>query len=160
MSLVFNLNYKFNTFALLTELDRHKSTICPYIDKRYVQINDFKILRSNNICTVMDQECARFLKYYNFNPQDGEPRYYILKSNAVLPMHTDTDTLCSVNHLLEGKAPIQFENNITFNYTTALLDISKPHGVNNVGQPDRLLFKVSFFHHTFEEVKLKIMNKQ
>ena len=68
MSLVFNLNYKFNTFALLTELDRHKSTICPYIDKRYGQINDFKILRSNNICTVMDQECARFLKYYNFKP--------------------------------------------------------------------------------------------
>lgn len=160
MSPLFNVDFKFNTFALLTELDRHKDKIGSYIDKRYGEIDNFKILRCNDNLKVMKKECDRFLEYYGFKPEDGEPRYYILKAGTVLPMHTDKDTLCSVNHLLEGSAPIQFEDGVSIEYTTALLDISKPHGVDNSNQPDRLLFKISFFNHNFEEVKSKIMNRQ
>ena len=159
MSPIFNFDFKFNTFALLTELDRHKNTIGSYNDKRYGKIDNFKILRANDSLKMMQQECKRFLLHYGFKPSDGEARYYILKANSVLPMHTDMDTKCSVNHLLEGTAPIQFENHGVYEYSTALLDISLPHMVDNSNLPDRLLFKISFFNHTFEQVKSQIINR-
>lgn len=157
---LFNLDYKFNTFALLTELDRYKLSIGPYVDKRYGTIDNFKILRGDSSLRVMWNECEKFLDYYGFSRNDGEPRYYILKGNTTLPVHTDMDTKCSVNHLLEGTAPIHFPDIGDYEYSTALLDISKPHGVDNTNLPDRLLYKISFFNHTFEEVKSKIMNRQ
>jgi hypothetical protein len=154
------LDYKFNTFALLTELDRYKLSIGPYVDKRYGTIDNFKILRGDTSLRVMYHECEKFLDYYGFARTDGEPRYYILKGNTKLPVHTDMDTKCSINHLLEGTAPIHFPDIGDYEYSTALLDISKPHGVDNTNLPDRLLYKISFFNHTFEEVKSKIMNRQ
>jgi len=159
MSPLFNVDFKFNTFALLTEFDRHKDSIGSYVDKRYGEIDNFKILRCNDNLTVMRKECERFLEHYGFKPKDGEPRYYILKANSVLPMHTDKDTMCSVNHLLEGTAPIRFENHGVYEYSTALLYISLPHMVDNSNLPDRLLFKISFFNHTFEQVKSQIINR-
>lgn len=160
MDPILNLNYKFNTFALLTELDKFKSVINPYYDKRYGLIDNFKILRQNDTLKVMKNECQKFLKYYGFNDDDGEARYYILNANSVLPMHCDKDTKCSINHLLEGTAPIEFDGIGKFQYSTALLNISLSHGVDNSNLPDRLLYKISFFNHTFEEVKSKIMNRQ
>ena len=159
MEPIFKLNYKFNTFALLTELDRYKVSIGPYVDKRYGTIDNFKILRGNASLRVMNKECKKFLEYYGFSKDDGEPRYYILKANSVLPEHIDMDTACSVNHLLEGTAPIHFTDHGDYEYSTALLDISQSHGVDNTNLPDRFLYKISFFNHTFEEVKLKIMNR-
>lgn len=159
MTPLLNIDFKFNTFALLTELDRYKDKIGPYVDKRYGEIDNFKILRGSTDLKVMTKECERFLLHYGFDLKDGEPRYYILKADTVLPTHTDKDTLCSVNHLLDGAAPITFDGDAQYMYTTALVDISKPHGVDNRGQPDRLLFKISFFNHTFEEVYSKIVNR-
>ena len=154
---IINLDYKFNTFALLTELDRYKSSVGSYNDKRYGSVDNFKILRGS--FAVMSNECNKFLEYYGFSKEDGEPRYYILKANTILPIHTDMDTKCSVNHLLEGTAPIYFPDHGSFEYSTALLNISQPHGVDNTNLPDRLLFKISFFNHTFEEVASKIMDR-
>lgn len=159
MSPIFNFDFKFNTFALLTELDRYKLSIGAYTDRRYGVIDNFKILRPNSSLHIMQQECEKFLEYYGFSQYDGEPRYYILQANTVLPVHTDMDTKCSVNHLLEGSAPITFPDIGTYEYSTALLDISKPHGVDNTNSADRYLYKISFFNHSFDEVKLKIMNR-
>ena len=159
MQPLFKLDYKFNTFALLTELDRYKLSIGPYVDKRYGQVDNFKILRGNASLRIAQQECEKFLDYYGFLHNDGEPRYYILQANSILPVHTDMDTKCSINHLLEGTAPIHFPDAGNYEYSTALLDISKPHGVDNTNSSDRLLYKISFFNYTFEEVKSKIMNR-
>lgn len=122
-------------------------------------MDNFKILRGNASLRIAQQECEKFLDYYGFLHNDGEPRYYILQANSILPVHTDVDTKCSINHLLEGTAPIHFPDAGNYEYSTALLDISKPHGVDNTNSSDRLLYKISFFNYTFEEVKSKIMNR-
>lgn len=159
MDPILHLSYKFNTFALLTELDRYKVSLSSYNDNRYGKVDNFKILRQKNYLNVMRHECNKFLEYYGFSKGDGEPRYYILQSNSILPTHVDADTKCSVNHLLEGSAPIEFLDHGKFEYSTALIDISKPHSVDNTNLPDRYLYKISFFNHNFNEVMSKIVNR-
>ena len=77
-------------------------------------------------------------------------------ANTTLDQHTDHGTLCSLNFILNNNtAPINFDGT-TIHYKNALIDTTKLHGVDN-NNCDRLLFKMSIFDETFEQVKNKLI---
>lgn len=86
---------------------------------------------------------------------NGVTKFYYQDADYSLDFHTDIKTLCSVNMLLsDHTAPISFfDDNIYVEhvYEQALVDVSKNHAVFNKGFP-RILFKISIFNKTFEEV--------
>ena len=87
---------------------------------------------------------------------ESKPRFYMLNANTVLQQHTDIGTLCSLNFILSDiPAPVIFgDTEVSYKY--ALLDTTKSHGVVN-NDKDRLLFKMSIFNETFDEVKEKLL---
>ena len=119
-----------------------------YKDDRFDEVSShFKIIKH-------DFEYAKELsKIFNV---ESRPRFYTLDANTILNQHTDFGTLCSLNFILSDiPAPIIFgDTNITYNY--ALLDTTKLHGVVN-NDKDRLVFKMSIFNETFDEVKNKLI---
>lgn len=84
----------------------------------------------------------------------GKPRFYNLKAESEIPMHTDRGTLCSLNIILDGdeSAPVDYSSGNSYHYKVALLNTTLMHGVKN-GKEERKLFKLSFFENTFEEMK-------
>jgi len=88
----------------------------------------------------------------------GKPRFYFQDAFSELKMHTDINTLCSVNMVLsDDPSPITFEDGIQY-YEQALLNVQVPHAVLN-GPNSRILFKISIFDETFEQVAAKINYK-
>tara|TARA_R110001592_G_scaffold88458_1_gene260515 strand:+ start:30 stop:542 length:513 start_codon:yes stop_codon:yes gene_type:complete len=89
----------------------------------------------------------------------AKPRFFFLKANTVLPYHVDPDLTCGINFILSGKpAPVSFEQSgNTYEYKTALLNTSLPHGVWN-GSEDRILFKLSIVDEPYEVVYNNIMD--
>lgn len=82
---------------------------------------------------------------------EGRPRFYFQDPGSFLDWHTDINTLCSVNMVLsDDPAPISFRSGET-HYRQALLNTTVPHSVRN-GRSERILFKISIFDMTFEEV--------
>jgi len=86
---------------------------------------------------------------------EGKPRFYFQDPGSFLDWHTDINTLCSVNMVLsDDPAPISFRSGETY-YRQALLNTTVPHAVRN-GRTERILFKISIFNRTFEEVAATI----
>ena len=54
-------------------------------------------------------------------------------------------------------ASVTYTNYGDFKYKTALLNTSEEHSVDNRNYSDRYIFKISFFNHSYEEVKEKII---
>lgn len=80
--------------------------------------------------------------------------YLALQPHQTLGWHVD-DALCSINFVLTAtKDPVIFEN-CTFNYETALLDVSQRHKVKT-SDVLRVLFRFSFRKHSFADVKNKL----
>lgn len=154
MKPIHQFNYFFNTYALLIELDYYRNKFKAYEDIRYKPSDNWKILQDESL-KVLSQQCNKFCNDIGL---EGKPRYYILDGNSVLPPHIDLNTECSINHLLLGNAaPITYTKYGNFKYKTALINTKEEHSVNNAEYDDRYLFKISFFDHTFEEVKDKIL---
>ena len=91
--------------------------------------------------------------YYESFLESNEckPRFYIQQKNWSLPFHKDRGTLCSINYVLSNT-----NDKVTFksyekSYKCALLNVQEEHSVTNLKE-DRLLFKVSIFDKTYEEV--------
>ena len=95
----------------------------------------------------------------------SRPRFYNLKPNSHLPYHTDRETKCSINFILDSKnpAPVKFrhrwnkELEYEYHYKCALLNTQIEHSVKTEDE-SRLLFKLSIFDEDFETVKGKIKN--
>jgi hypothetical protein len=82
---------------------------------------------------------------------NGKPRFYFQEPGSFLDWHTDINTLCSVNMVLsDDPAPISFRSGEMY-YRQALLNTTVPHAVKN-GPTERILFKISIFDKTFEQV--------
>ena len=80
-----------------------------------------------------------------------KPRFYIQQKNWSLPFHKDRGTLCSINYVLSNtNAKVTFKN-YEESYKCALLNVQEEHSVTNLKE-DRLLFKVSIFDKTYDEV--------
>jgi len=91
----------------------------------------------------------------------ASPKFHWLAPNSVLETHVDEFTKCSINFILSSDtapAPVTFENQYSFNYKQALLNTKVPHGVKN-GPKARLVFRISYYGETYEELSKRIKYK-
>jgi len=151
--MLFHVNYQFDTDSLKQELLTVRDQFDSYTDDRLdFDMNNWLILRGNEELPVLNEECERFCWDYGLYTSKVKPRYYVLKGDTILPPHVDHNTKCSINHILsDDNADVSFGEH-SYSYTTALLDTSKLHGVDNSNKPDRLLFKLSFFDKSYERM--------
>ena len=125
----------------------------------------FKIIRNTEF---MEQETKRWSELLD---ADARARYYWLKPKRQLWWHTDAGTKCAINFVLNGNdAKVQFsdtgedlegpppEKFNEYEYTAAVLDITKYHSVPNDSDIPRILFKVSIFNKSYEEVISQLKN--
>jgi len=148
MGPIIHLNYKINKEKLLKEAAQAKSNATGYTDSRYpdLKMEDWLIghHHSQYVNEIMD----------DFGIV-GKPRFYWLQPYAVIPEHVDNGTLCGLNFILTDKAsPITFGDK-DYYYESILVDTTKPHSVKN-NQHERIMFKISIFNETFEQVAEKI----
>ena len=152
---IYKFEFPFKTYSLLTEMDKYQDKFKAYSDIRYNQTDDNWLILKNENFKVLTEECRKFLEQIDL---EGIPRYYILKANSILRPHVDYKTKCSINHLLStDSASVTYTNYGDFKYKTALLNTSEEHSVDNRNYSDRYIFKISFFNHSYEEVKEKII---
>ena len=114
-------------------------------------ISNWRVIRHNDLQSeLVTNYCKNFAEEYNI-PGKVDGRFYRLKANTFLTWHIDSGTTCSVNFLLSGKtAPITFRSG-KYHYKQALLNTTVEHCVQN-GSEDRILFKISIFEKSFEDV--------
>jgi hypothetical protein len=144
-------DFDFDKQCLLDYWNEHKQHSMPYTDKRFGKyaMNNWRIV--TNIELAYADTLAR---HFNIN---AVPKFYILHANTTLLPHIDQDTTCSINFLLSGNpAPVNFGKN-EYYYTTALLNTSIKHSVDNSTE-DRILFKLSVKDESYNDVKQKILN--
>ena len=110
-------------------------------------VTQWKIKKTNN-----GYSKKRSNDFENFlESKECKPRFYIQQKNWSLPFHKDRGTLCSINYVLSNT-----DDKVTFksfeeSYRCALLNVQEEHSVTNLKE-DRLLFKVSIFDKTYNEV--------
>ena len=114
-------------------------------------IDNWRVIRHKDLQSdLVTDYCKDFAEKYNI-PGKVDGRFYRLKANTILPWHIDSGTTCSVNFLLSGKtAPVIFRSGM-YHYKQALLNTTVEHSVRN-GPEDRILFKISIFEKSFEDV--------
>lgn len=89
---------------------------------------------------------------------DVRPRFYWLGPNTRLGGHTDNNTACSINFIInEDYAPIIVDGK-EYVYKSALLNCQVVHGVPAFHK-DRRLFKLSIFDKSYDEVLNIIKDK-
>lgn len=127
-----------------------------YTDNVHRSSDDWKISRLNSFAYA--DEIMDDLGLLDF-VSDYRSRFYLLEANALLTTHVDVGTKCSLNFILcDNPAPVTFEDTENFYYQNCLFNTSIPHSVIN-GPEDRILFKISIFDKTFDEVKQRIKYK-
>ena len=146
--MIFPFEFKLNKKILLNEWNKVKNNLKEYDDERLKEsTSNWKIVKHKF------DYADELSNIFNVNARQ---RFYLLDANTTLGQHTDHGTLCSLNFILNNNtAPINF-NGTTIHYKNALIDTTKLHGVNN-NDCDRLLFKMSIFDETFEQVKNKLI---
>jgi len=93
-----------------------------------------------------------------FDLKDCRPRFYIQRPGFSLGFHKDRGTLCSFNFLLSDNLDVINFREFDCYYKTGLLNTQVEHAVLNVSS-DRLLFKISVFDKTFEEISDVLFHK-
>jgi hypothetical protein len=148
MSPVLHLNYKIDKQLLLKEAQTVKNLATGYTDSRYPDLKMDDWLVGHHSSEYVEQIMRDFgIK--------GKPRFYWLQPYAVIPEHVDNGTLCGLNFILTDQAsPITFGDRDYF-YEAILVNTSLPHSVIN-NEHERIMFKISIFDETFEQVAEKI----
>ena len=148
MQPVIHLNYQIDRLKLLAESQAVKSKAVGYRDSRYPDLKMDDWLVGHHASAYADQ----IMKDFGIT---GKPRFYWLQPYAVIPEHVDNGTLCGLNFILTDHAsPITFGDK-DYYYESILLDTTKPHSVKN-NEHERIMFKISIFDETFEQVSNKI----
>jgi hypothetical protein len=145
---ILHLNYKIDKSSLLAEAENIKHKAVGYTDSRYPDLKMDDWLIGYHSSDYVEQIMRDFgIK--------GKPRFYWLQPFAVIPEHVDNGTLCGLNFILtEGASPISFGDQ-DYYYESILIDTTKPHSVKN-NENERIMFKISIFDETFEQVAEKI----
>lgn len=137
------LDYPLDVERLRDEANQMKGCAAPYTDPRYNRTLDSWLICKHNSTYAQ--------KIMNDFGVQGKPRFYWLSPQTILPEHVDNGTACSINFVLsEDAAPVTVEG-VDYFYTQALLNTSVPHSVTN-GPVERVLFKISIFNVSFEEM--------
>ena len=147
------MNYNYDKIRLLEIADRAKLDAKPYgDDPRYPG----QFMQEWLISQFTDKYIESIINDFEV---EGRPRFYWLAPNTVLPNHVDHNTTCSINFILSDEpAPVTVEG-CAYTYEVALLNTSVLHSVTN-GNKERLLFKISIFNETFEELAKRIKFKR
>ena len=151
--LIFKFDYNEDILLLEYEKMKHKEKV--YEDERG-EVPFWKIAHGHF-------DYAKKLEE-TFNIK-SRPRFYNLEPNSHLPYHTDRETKCSINFILDSDnpAPVKFRHPwneelvYEYQYKCALLNTQVEHSVIT-GDTSRLLFKLSIFDESFTSVKRKIKN--
>lgn len=167
-NLIYHVDFDFDIEALkkecedLHEKNLHNST-WEYTEygRNHIDAESFSIVQENwGHMPVGRRERKRFLQHFDLWEDDYEitnSKYLKLHANTMLMPHVDGHP-CSLNIILsEDPGPINFYGK-DYQYKSALVNISEKHGVNNMGQSDRLMWKISFYKNTFAEIKNTIYN--
>jgi len=145
---VIHLNYKIDKKKLLKEAEEIRPSAMGYTDSRYPELKMDDWLVGHHNSAYVDQ----IMKDFDIT---GKPRFYWLQPHAVIPEHVDNGTQCGWNFILtEGASPIMF-GDTEYYYESILVDTTKPHSVKN-NEHERIMFKISIFDETFEQVAEKI----
>jgi len=148
MEPVIHLNYQLDKQQLLQEALQVKSLATGYTDSRYPNLKMDDWLIGHASSPYIEKIMTDF-------GVAGKPRFYWLKPFAVIPEHIDNGTLCGLNFILTDNAsPISYGDKDYF-YESVLIDTTKPHSVKN-NETERIMFKISIFNETFEQVAAKI----
>ena len=151
---IFIFDYPFDLQLLRKEYQSRITEFVPYTGRTQgidIEFSHWKILReiefeyATYLCKVFDVE--------------AKPRFYIQDPNTTLDMHRDIGTQCSINVLLDSQKPasVDFQDK-SYKYSQCLLNVQNLHGVTTSEEP-RVLFKLSIFNESFEEVYKKIKKK-
>ena len=82
---------------------------------------------------------------------DIKPRFYIQQKGFTLPFHRDRGTTCAINFVLSSSSdPIEFRDS-SYTYKKAIIDVTQEHQVT-ASSEDRVLFKLSIFDVSFDEI--------
>lgn len=147
-----HLNIDINKSLLLEESKIFKKLSKGYTDSRYPG----KCLEEFRVYVYTSEYSEQIMKDLGI---EGSPRFYWLETNSFLPEHIDNGTQCSINIILsDGVAPITMYGQDIF-YSSALLNTQIPHSVKN-GDTERILFKISIFNESYEQVKNKLTLKK
>ncbi len=152
MEPLIHLEYPLNKEMLLEEARLAKQDAKAHSDSRYPEINFDYWLISHRTSEYIQQIIQDF-------GVKGKPRFYWLEPFAVIPPHVDNGTTCSLNFLLsDNSAAITIEDKEYF-YESILLDTTRMHSVVN-NETERLLFKISVFDESYEDVAKRIKYKK
>lgn len=105
-------------------------------------------------------ETTRILSIFKerLDTNDIEANFFTQKVGTNVKMHVDVGTSCAINFILKGEeTPIVFEEDGTFYYKDALINVSKKHMVPEQTSTDRMLFKLRILNMPFEEVREKLI---
>ena len=150
---VTSIEYTPNVDQLFLEIDFFKDQFVPYEDEKHGSVEGWLILRENADTIVLKSEREKFNEQYNLVGR-SRARYYIQDSGVKIPAHIDYNTKCSANFILSGGSdPVSFDAG-EFIYTSAILDTTQKHWVNSTSK--RVLFKISYFDLSYEEILGKI----
>lgn len=142
-----HINYTLNYDILKQEANEARKKSKPYnhdgADKRFnTVLKEWHISRhtSDYIESIMNDFKIK-----------GKPRFYWLEPFFELPEHIDYGTTCSLNFVLsDDPAPVTILGK-DYLYKQALLNTTVLHSVKN-GAKERVLFKISIFDETYDEV--------
>lgn len=142
-----HLEYDLDKQLLLEQAKEAKQFSKPYTDSRYpdLQLDDWHI--GHYTSPYIEKIISDF-------SVQGKARFYWLEPRAFIPEHVDNGTLCSLNFILTGNAPITIGGK-DYEYESVLLNTTIPHSVTNNDQ-ERIMLKISIFNETFEEVAERI----
>ena len=106
------------------------------------------------------EECERIFKIFTdiFGTEGLEYYFITQKEGTEVKHHIDAGVSCAINIIASGKeTPIDFKDHGQENYKIALLNVRKSHGVPVQTGEDRVILKVRFINHSYEEVREKLI---
>lgn len=145
---IYGFDFNFNKELLLNEFQKISNNLEGFIDNGLpVKIKKLQIIEDFHF---------DYVDYLNklFDIK-SEAKFYVLKENEEFDLHVDTLPQCSINILLSGNPAPVFIGDKNYLYQNCVLNVKKPHGVFN-NTENRILFKLSIFDYSFEEVKNKV----
>lgn len=151
MNPIILLNYPLDKTILVREAETFKEIAESYTDSR----SPGKVLDNWLIYRHESEYTKKIMEDFEV---EGKARFYWLSANTVLPKHVDNNTTCSINFVLsDNAAPVKINGKDYF-YEQALLNTTIPHSVRN-GNAERILFKISIFNESFEDLASRIKYK-